>query len=119
MSSHPPYNSLTNTVSDPLDTTAANESTAQPNTSPEQDPPPHAEWIESALSIIQAGKEAELQHRQTVAEMKSMAEMMDMQAPFPSTIMAVSALVRDHPGDMTGKAYVEGALWGVIEELSV
>ncbi|PLB43752.1 hypothetical protein P170DRAFT_430780 [Aspergillus steynii IBT 23096] len=97
--------------------TTPNASQPQPQET-ETEPEPHPEWIQSALSIIKAGKEAELQHRQTVNEMKTMAEMLDMQAPFPATIMAVSALVRDHPGDAVGKALVEGVLWGVIEELT-
>ncbi|KAI9041926.1 transcription factor domain-containing protein [Aspergillus affinis] len=76
----------------------------------------HSEWIQSALLIIQAGREAELQHRQTVADMKAMTDMLDMQASFPATIMAVSALVRDNEMNVAGKAFIERVLWDTADQ---
>ncbi|KAA8651987.1 hypothetical protein EYZ11_013581 [Aspergillus tanneri] len=64
------------------------------------------EWFNAAVHIILTGKKTELQHRQTVREMKEMAESLDMQAPFSSTIMEVSALLRDNQQDALG-----GRLW--------
>ena len=84
----------------------------------ESDANTHSEWIQSALSIIQDGREAELQHRQSVADMKAMAEALAMQAPFSKTVRAVLALVQNNENDAAGNAFVEGLLWDVIDELT-
>ncbi|KAH8426014.1 uncharacterized protein LDX57_003755 [Aspergillus melleus] len=113
------------TTIDPITTTTNNSSLDSHSHS-------HSEWIQSALSIIQAGRKAELEHRQMVAELEAMAKMLAkmeamaeamtkewaMYAPFSKTIREVLELVQSNEIDAAGQAFVDRVLWDVIDELT-